>query len=139
MKDIFKEYWWLSIMTIPLLAFVCWLFRRLATSKPVRIIAEVNRLTFLKVVLLAVILNFGVWGVGTVALHGDALNGKVENNRYFLQWKGQYTEVTRGTYLYSWMHTYVTIATVPLIIALLGIADIRRRKIANDKNISANK
>lgn len=89
--------------------------------------------------LLAIILNFGVWGAGTLALHGDAINGKVENNRYFLNWKGQYTEVTRERYLYSLIHTWVTIGTFPAVIVLLGIESFIRKGTAKDRKKSASR
>ena len=137
-KELFKEYWWLSIMTISVFTFIYWIFHKLATGKPIRLTAEAKRLTFIKVMLFVVILNFGVWGVGTVALHGDAVNGKNESNKYFLSWKGHYTQVSRGTYIYSWIHTCITIVSFPALIVLFAIADIREKGLAQDKKTSAN-
>ncbi len=130
-EDLFKEYWWLSVFTISVLAFAFWVFHNLATDNVIKLKAVVKRTTFFRVTLLLVVLNFGVWGVGTVALHGDAVSGKSEKNRYFLNWKGHYTEVSRGIYIYSLIHTWITIVSFPTVIVLLAITDIRRNKLSS--------
>jgi nitrate reductase NapE component len=125
---ILEEYWWLSIVTIPILALLLWLFYKSTKGKSARITTNEKKSGQLKAMLFLVVLNFGIWGVGTVALHGDAINGKSGNNKYYLGWKGKYTEVTRGIYLYSWIHTCLTIASFPAVILLFTISDIRERK-----------
>ncbi len=84
--------WWLSIITIPALSFVLWIIHNKFHTISISLLGKSKRLTILKVVLFIVILNFGVWGIGTIALHGEAVSGKKENNRYFLKWKMKYTQ-----------------------------------------------
>ncbi|GAK57748.1 hypothetical protein U27_04715 [Candidatus Vecturithrix granuli] len=99
-KEIFIEYWWLSIITIPMLAFILWVIHQKAIGKLMNVGFGGNRSSRVKrIVLVMTILNFGVWGVGTVALRGEALSGKKEQDTYFVKWKGRYTEVSRGTYI----------------------------------------
>lgn len=48
-------------------------------------------------------------------LGGDALNGKVEQGRFFVGQHGHYTEVSESTYEYSRLITYSAIACMPLL------------------------
>lgn len=126
MKAILFQYWWLSCITIPLLALGMYVFR-MKRNRRLTMGTEGHD-SWVNAALFIVILNFGVWGIGTIALHGDAMNGKHENDRYYLARKGHYTEVTPAQYRYSLTHTYLTLASFPVIIGLLGIRDFRRRR-----------
>jgi hypothetical protein len=65
--------------------------------------------------LLAIcILNFVAFGVLTLKLGGDALNGKVEDGRYYLSNHGRTTEVTRRVFIYSRWHAGSVFVTHPL-------------------------
>ncbi|MBI5724172.1 MAG: hypothetical protein HZA50_09465 [Planctomycetes bacterium] len=121
------EYWWLSIITIPALALIFWIVYKLAAGRSAGPTGGASRAFFRKAILSAVILNFGVWGVGTVTLHGDAISGKSRNDKCYVGWKGQYTEVSKGTYIYSYIHTCVTISSFPLAIIFLAVADFKKR------------
>jgi len=75
-KEILKEYWWLSIITIPVFSFILWLIVKKALGEPIQVGFDGNRSNLVKgIVLCIILLNFGVWGVGTVALGGDAFSG----------------------------------------------------------------
>ena len=53
-------------------------------------------------------INFALFAVIALASGGDALNGKEEAGRYFLASHGHYTEVTKGFFYFSYLHTTVT-------------------------------
>ena len=72
---------------------------------------------------IAASVNFFAFVVVAILIGGDALSGKVEAGRYYLGQHGTYTEVSRGTFLYSGFHA--TLALVG-ILAVAG-ASIRRR------------
>jgi hypothetical protein len=58
--------------------------------------------------------NFAACGAIAVSIGGDALNGKVEGDRYFLRLHSRYTEVSRGVYIYSYLHIIGVLLTFPL-------------------------
>jgi hypothetical protein len=58
--------------------------------------------------------------VSGLVLGGDALNGKVEGDRYFVGSHGHYIEVSEGTYLYSRVHGILLLVVFPLGIILGG-------------------
>jgi hypothetical protein len=67
-------------------------------------------------------LNFLLFLAGALYLGGDAVNGKIENGKYYL-WgysyhegtKG-YTEVSQAIFDYSRWHVYSVMTTSPLMI-----------------------
>src|SRR6266436_10153387 len=69
------------------------------------------------------ILNFGVFVAGATYLGGDAVNGKVENGRYYVfgmrshSGYKEYTEVSESVFTYSKWHVYSIFATWPLVMA----------------------
>lgn len=63
------------------------------------------------------IANFAVFWLVSMKLGGDALSGKAEDGRYYLMAKGKQTEVSRGVYVYSMIHTVSVIAGFPLAFA----------------------
>ena len=70
---------------------------------------------YLLVLILSLpILNIGAYVVVATFLGGDAINGRIENGRYFLGAHGKYTEVSRTTFNYSRIHTYSVWATCAL-------------------------
>jgi hypothetical protein len=68
---------------------------------------KAKRILYTTIIVAAV--NFAsCWVVG-VAIGGDALNGKIEGDRYYL---GRYhTEVSAGVYWYSYIHAITMICT----------------------------
>ncbi len=126
--EFLAKYWWISIVTIPLPAVILWIIHRTASRKAAA--SETpdspgKPAIGLKGFLFLVILNFGVWAMGTVGLHGEALSGKKENGKYFVGYRRVYTEVSKEIYTYSYIHTWITILSFPALILILGIADIR--------------
>lgn len=78
--------------------------------------------------MLIWVLIFGSFVVSTLYLGGDALSGKIENNHYYLGYKGKFTEVSYNIFLYSKIHT-ITFITVHLAIFILaGVDWIKSRK-----------
>jgi len=58
---------------------------------------------------LAIVNFFGALA-GAIYLRGDALNGKIEGGKYFLNWHGQFTEVSAGVFTYSRWHLFISMA-----------------------------
>jgi len=78
---------------------------------------------------MVTILSFGAWGVLTLVIHGDAINGKIENGKFYVAMKGMYTEVPWEVYLYSLVHTCTNFVLFPatIISGFLGLrATIRK-------------
>jgi len=78
----------------------------------------------LRALAVAAWLNFVVFGVVDVYLGGDALNGKVENGRYFLNNHGPYAEVSHATFLYSAVHA--TTAILGMCFFVFAARQLRR-------------
>ena len=49
-------------------------------------------------------------------LHGDALNGYVKDSHYFINWKGAYIEVSKGTWTFSYLHGISAYAGLMLLL-----------------------
>jgi hypothetical protein len=60
--------------------------------------------------------SFAAFWIVAVILGGDAASGRVEDGHYYLSSHGRLTEVSRGTFLYSRVHTYSIWITHPLAI-----------------------
>jgi hypothetical protein len=79
------------------------------------------------------VLNFLTFLAGAIYLGGDAVNGKVEDGRYYLfgvrteSGRKVYTEVTEPVFNYSRWHVYSIFVTWPLVMAA-GFASNRRKK-----------
>lgn len=69
-------------------------------------------------IVVVALLNFGLFLAGTIFVGGDAWNGKVEGQKYYV-WgyhhgrKG-YTEVSQAVFEYSKWHAFSVIVTWPL-------------------------
>ncbi|MEW6531301.1 MAG: hypothetical protein AB1473_10715 [Thermodesulfobacteriota bacterium] len=81
---------------------------------------------FTRILFVVTVLNFGVWGIINSVIHGDAINGKMEHGIYYVAAKGRYAEVSRGVYLYSYIHTCTNFLLFPSTI-LSGLLDLRTR------------
>lgn len=64
------------------------------------------------VVILGII-NFWAFIIISVAIGGDALNGRVIDGRYFVMSHGTFTEVTQTVWIASRIHTVVTFVSFP--------------------------
>ena len=58
--------------------------------------------------------NFLSFVVASLALGGDALNGKVEDGRHYLGNHGRYTEVSPSVWRYSRIHARSIMITHPI-------------------------
>lgn len=64
----------------------------------------------------ATMINFLLFGLIALSIGGDAINGKVEEGRYYLNNHGHYTEVGYIVFIYSKLHALIVITTFPLLI-----------------------
>src|SRR5882724_6299776 len=80
--------------------------------------------SFLKACRLVIalgVLNFLIFVAGAMYLGGDAVNGKVEDGRYYLfgvrteSGHKVYTEVSEPVFTYSRWHVYSIFVTWPLV------------------------
>ena len=74
------------------------------------------------------IANFIVFVVVSMAIGGDAINGKVVDGHLFLASHGKLTEVSEAVFTYSWWHATSTLVTAPLAMVARFLA--RREKAA---------
>ena len=65
-------------------------------------------------IFVAVWLNGIIFWFTAVALGGDAVNGKMENGHYYLANHGRLTEVSRGVFTYSRIHSYSVFISIPI-------------------------
>lgn len=82
------------------------------------------------IVFVVAVVNFVAFLIGAAKLGGDAVNGKMENGRYYVADHGKLTEVSRAAFTYSRIHCYTVFITHPLAI-LFGLAlysQTRRRE-----------
>jgi hypothetical protein len=77
-----------------------------------------------RILFVVAALNLGVWGVVNSAIRGDAINGKIEHGKCYVAMKGRYTEVSRGVYWYSFVHTCSNFVLFSALI-LSGLLDMR--------------
>jgi len=70
-------------------------------------------------------------------IRGDAINGKIEHGRYYVAAKGRLTEVSRGVYLYSYVHTCSNFLLFPMTI-LSGFLDRRTNARKGKRNQKAD-
>jgi len=60
------------------------------------------------------IVNFAAFVIIALSIGGDAINGQVQNDHYYLSHKGKLTEVSPNVWRYSWMHATSVWITHPL-------------------------
>lgn len=65
------------------------------------------------------IINFLAFFIVTNVVGGDAFNGKIQEGRYFLGYRGTYTEVGRFAYNCSYVHDLSIFITHPM--AVIGL------------------
>ena len=68
------------------------------------------------------LLNFGVFLFVAMNIGGDAINGKIEEGRYYLANHGVLTEVSHRMFVYSYIHVLSVLVTHSLFVinALVG-------------------
>ncbi|MEJ2717434.1 MAG: hypothetical protein P8182_09895 [Deltaproteobacteria bacterium] len=81
-----------------------------------------------KILFAITVINFGIWGIVTSVIHGDAINGKIVNGTYYVAMKGHYTKVSRNVYLYSYLHTCSQFVLFPALVLVGFIETIRRHR-----------
>lgn len=72
----------------------------------------------LKIFNIVFATNLGVFAILSLAIGGDAMNGYVSNEHYFLLGKGFVTEVSSTIYRYSWWHALSVELSAPLFFIL---------------------
>ena len=84
--------------------------------------SKLRRVVFIafSAVFIATVINFFVFIAVALYLGGDALSGKIENGRYYLNSHGHYTEVSARIYQYSNVHARTVAVSMPLAI-LIGV------------------
>lgn len=91
--------------------------------------------TAVGIFFLLAVFNFPLWMVIDRSQGGSALNGKVENGRYYLGDHGQYTEVSQS--VYSINRTYETVSVIAFVATIVGniaySALHKNREIAEDE------
>ena len=84
---------------------------------------------WLRAVFVMGMVNFLVFVLVANAIGGDAINGQVENGRYFLRNHGVVTEVSRLVFFYSEWHSISLFITHPL--ALLAAWELNNGQNSN--------
>jgi len=72
------------------------------------------------------LVNFVTFWIGAVFLGGAAVNGKVENGRYFLRSHAHLQEVSSSVFLYSGIHCVSAMAGV--IMLIVAVVQFNYRK-----------
>ena len=70
--------------------------------------------------------NFLIFIIADLLIGGDALSGKVERGRYYLNQHGSLTEVNHAVFVYSAIHAYSVLFGLVLAIAAAGM--LKRKK-----------
>ena len=84
--------------------------------------------------------NFLAFWFVSVSIGGDALSGKVEGGRYYVSSRGKFTEVSRGVWTYSRVHTISVLITHPLgILGGGGLIALAKRCEGAGRKSSARK
>jgi hypothetical protein len=80
----------------------------------------------LDVVGILCLLNWFVWSWIGASLGGDAFEGKVEGDKYFLGSHGKLTQVSQRVYNYSVIHCYTAFGGWAILV-LVGIIKLEGR------------
>ena len=68
---------------------------------------------WLKVICYSAVVNTGLFILIAICVGGDALNGKVEGERYYLANHGHLTEVSYPVFVYSKIHAFSVFMMIP--------------------------
>ena len=92
-------------------------------------LGSIERMKYFAYILVVVgLLNFIAYFLISLAIGGNAINGKIEAGRYYLCEHGRYTEVSHFVFEYSRFHTYSVWITVPLGMIGIWLANKNDRK-----------
>lgn len=82
------------------------------------------------IVFVVAVVNFVTFLIVAAKLGGDAVNGKIQDGRYYVADHGKLTEVSHAAFTYSRIHCYTLFVTHPLalVFGLLFYAQVRRRE-----------
>jgi hypothetical protein len=80
----------------------------------------------LLVVVYLCLLNFVVFVIGDFVIRGDAINGKVVGEHFYLGDHGRFIEVSKDVYTYSLWHAVSLFFTHPLAMLTWYIANKER-------------
>ncbi|HSI13831.1 MAG TPA: hypothetical protein VK961_17430 [Chthoniobacter sp.] len=82
------------------------------------------------IVFVVAVVNFVAFLIGAAKLGGDAVNGKIQDGRYYVADHGKLTEVSHAAFNYSRIHCYSIFVTHPLALffGLMYFTQIRQRK-----------
>ena len=64
--------------------------------------------------MILCVLNFFAFCAAALLLGGDAINGHIQNERYFLSLHDKVTEVSKYVWLYRYVHALTAIASIPI-------------------------
>jgi hypothetical protein len=67
------------------------------------------------------VINFAAFVVIGLSIGGSAMNGKVEDGKYYVGNHGRYMEVSRSVFDYSLLHGYSTIVTHAFMFVAVGV------------------
>ena len=79
------------------------------------------------------VLNFAVDSYVAATIGGSAINGKVEHGHYYVGSHGNFTEVSRAVWTYSYIHGFSQWITFPLF--FFGVWLMHRQKTLRNTNI----
>jgi hypothetical protein len=79
------------------------------------------------ILILGWLLNFIAFVAIAMYLGGDAINGKIENDHYYLANHGVYTEVSHTVFIYSKIHAITFIVTHFLMFIYVGALYLLKR------------
>ena len=71
------------------------------------------------------VISFLIFWVLSVFVGGDAVNGKIEDGRYYFCSHGKYTEVSRTAYILSAGYIMILSATISLFMLLLFLLIVK--------------
>lgn len=72
-------------------------------------------------------INFFAFIIGAAILDGDAVNGRVENGRYYVANHGKHTEVSKLAFTYSRWHVYSVWVTFPIAMLCGMLLNLQKR------------
>ena len=67
-------------------------------------------------------LNFIAFFIGALLMGGDALSGYAAAGHYFVANHGQLTEVSHALFVYSKLHAYSVILSLPIVLLFTWLA-----------------
>ena len=91
------------------------------------------RKTVCRVIYFAWVINFAVFVFVAIVLGGAAASPPAKDGRYYLDFRGDFTEVSRATYTYSRVHRDSLWISIPLVMLAMIVAWRIERKERNSK------